>query len=62
MTPEGAYDNLLRILDRTEQELQAAQRALEEARKAEIAAAVTLGVLFGTIATTIGACLLLWVF
>lgn len=62
MTPEGAYDNLIRILDRTEQELQAAQRALEEARKAEITAAVTLGILVGSIGTVIGACLLLWVF
>lgn len=59
MTPEGNFDALLRILDGQEQ---AAVRALEEARKAEITAAVTLGILFGSIGTVIGACLLLWVF
>lgn len=60
MTPEGAYDNLLRILDRTEQELQAAQRALEGARRAEITAALTLGILFGSIGTVLMVLLVWW--
>ena len=62
MTPEGNFDALLRILDGREQERLTAVAAVDEARKAEIAAAVTLGILIGTIGTVIGACLLVWIF
>lgn len=60
MTPEGNFDALLRILD--ERDRLTAAAAVDEARKAEIAAAVTLGILIGTIGTVIGACLLVWIF
>lgn len=62
MTPEGNFDALLRILDGREQERLTAAAAVDEARKAEIAAAVMLGILIGTIGTVIGACLLVWIF
>lgn len=60
MTPEGNFDALLRILDGREQERLEAQKALEGARRAEITAALTLGILFGTIGTVIAATLLVW--
>lgn len=60
MTPEGNFDALLRILD--ERDRITAAAAIDEARKAEIAAAVTLGILIGTIGTVIAACLLVWIF
>lgn len=60
MTPEGNFDALLRILDGREQERLEAQKALESARRAEITAALTLGILFGTIGTVIAATLLVW--
>ncbi len=60
MTPEGNFDALLRILDGTEEGRRIAQKALEGARRAEITAALTLGILFGTIGTVIAATLLVW--
>ena len=60
MTPEGNFDALLRILDGREQERLEAQKAYEQARRAEITAALTLGILFGTIGTVIAATLLVW--
>lgn len=62
MTPEGNFDALLRILDGREQERLTVAAAVDEARKAEIAAAVTLGILIGTIGTVIGTCLFVWIF
>lgn len=60
MTPEGNFDALLRILDGTEEERRIAQKALEGARRAEITAALTLGILFGSIGTVLIVLLVWW--
>lgn len=58
MTPEGNYDALMRILAERDSLLQA--KALEGARRAEITAALTLGILFGSIGTVLIVLLVWW--
>lgn len=60
MTPDGNFDALLRILDGREQERLEAQKAYEQARRAEITAALTLGILFGSIGTVLIVLLVWW--
>lgn len=60
MTTNGNFDALMRILAERDSLTVEASKALEQARKAEITAALTLGILFGTIATVIAACIVVW--